>query len=474
VLLAFFSQQGRDMSNGSEAAPKKALPPSVARTGASPGCVVATLLFCAGGGALFVTTVVGVAIAFAAYASSNAEQARRSEAEVRLDELRARLERDQERMRQRLEMPPMPEPMESAYHAGFPRHEFKRSDFPRGPRFESPNGPRGEAARPPLIVRPISVSYSRSAARPSRSQLRIEGDDANSSPDRTDERLERLQILSRSPESFAVEALWFAERRASLSDAMLAGVEKTIEEFILRGESPEAVLALPKVLVWYERSNLASLAKLILRAVELDNSGSPLPRRQILVGTFQRYRTLDKDWRDPAAGDVLRAVAQSTTISSHLVPSIEALHPPYARPVEDFLIEYSFEASCESMYAQRKALLDRSTCDRLLEAAIARLESIKEAERESAYVILAAAEPTPDRAGAVLDGIRSAFLNESVPPSPAAYAALARWVDSQHAADFREFCDCDCPIRRYAARAAVARFPVEADALAVSTVVAGD
>lgn len=496
------------MSYGLEAAPKVALPPSDARTGALSGRVAATLFFCAGGGALFVLTIVGVAAGVSAHASSEAEHAGRAQAAARLDELQAQLEHDQEAGRQRFEMPrherrrsesvsipAMPGPMDSAYGAEAPRDSL-RSDFSRSPRLEPPRfepgdverrfSPyaldvsstraeetalsaslrRGEAGRSPLIVRPVSVSYSRSAARPSRSRLLPDGDDAESSFDPSAERLERLQILAQRPDAFAAEAVWFAQRRASLSQAMLASVENTIADFILRGDSPEAVRALPKVLTWYGRPNLASLAKLILGAVKLDGPRSTLPRRQILIGAFQRYRTLDADWRDPAAGDVLQALTQSTTISSHLVPSIEALHPPYEEPVEDFLIEYSFASSSESMHAQRKALLDPPTCERLLEAAIVRLESPEEAERESAYVILAAAEPTPDRTSAVLDAIRIAFENESVAPSPAACAALACWIDDEHAARFRAFCDCDCPIRRYAARAVVARFPMETEAFA--------
>lgn len=514
------------MSYGVEAAPKKALPPSVARTGASPGCVVATLIFCAGGGALFVTTVVVAAIGFAVYASSQAEQSARVQAggadqaqriaAERLEEMQTRIEQDQDRMRQRMEslrvepsrfepieMPAFPEPMAPAFPSSFPRH-----DFPRGPRFEprnaepiefehrftpsvfehpaaerpafgrpavrppgfsaSPMIPSGEASRLPLIVRPASVTYSRSVSRPSR--LRPSSGEETRSPttDPIEQRLERLQALSHHPEAFAVEATWFADRKPILSEATVVRVETTIEEFILHGDTPEAVQALPQVLPWYDRSNLEGLGRLLLREAELENVDSPMPRRQILVGTFQRYRTLDRDWRYPGAGDVLRALTKSMTISNHIVPSIEALHPPYPASVEDFLIEFSFAAASESMYAQRKALIDRPTRERLLDEAVARLESIDEAQRESAYVILAAAGPTPERADAALDAICHAFANESVEPSPAAHAALARWIDREHAADFREFCECDCPIRRFAARAAVARFPVEADALAVS------
>lgn len=509
------------MSYGVEAAPKKALPPTVARTGSSPGCVVATLIFCAGGGALFVTTVLGGALAFAIYASSEAEEARRSDARGRLEELQARLEQDQERMRERLEtervephrfepipMPAFPELVEPSFPATFPRHEFPRHDLPRGPRFgprsmeppgyapieiehrfspsiferpasdrswprphgfsASPVAPSGEASRLPLIVRPASVTYSRSMSRPSRLRSGVADETAGPTPDPFEQRLERLQAFSQDPEAFAGEAVWFAQRRRSLSDAILASVEKTIAEFVARGDTPEAVRALPKILSWYGTSNLAALAKLLLREVEQDGRDSSAPRRQILVGTFQRYRTLDPDWRNPAAGDALRALAGSTAVASHVAPSLEALNPPYAAPVEDFLIEFSFDSASESMYAQRKALLHRPTRERLLDEAVARLESADDAEREAAYVILAAAESTPERADAVLEAICRAFANDSVEPSPAAHAALACWIDGEHAASFRDFCDCECPVRRFAARAAVARFPIEAEALAAN------
>lgn len=513
------------MSYGVEAAPKKALPPSVARTGASPGCVAATLVFCIAGGALFVTTGVVAIVGFAIYESSQAkekarvdaagaDQALRSAAE-RLEEVRTRVERDRERMRQRMEsfrfepprfepiaMPAFPQPMEPGFPSGFPRQ-----DFPIGPCFEpariepiefehrfapsifeqpavdrpsfgrppvrpagfsaSPMIPSGEASRLPLIVRPASVTYSRSVARPSRLRA-SQSEQAPSEPtEPIEQRLERLQALSHDPDAFTDEALWFAQRRSSLSEAMLVRVETTIEEFVVRGETADAVRALPKVLSWYDKSNLAGLGRLLLREAERDGVDVPVPRRQILVGTFQRYRILDIDWRYPGAGDVLRALTISTTISTHIAPSIEELHPPYPAPVEDFLVEYSFEPASESMFAQRKALLHRPTRERLLDEAVARLESTDDTERESAYVILAAVEPAPERADSTLDAIYRAFANDSVEPSPAAHAALARWIDREHAASFREFCECECPIRRFAARAAIARFPAEAEALAV-------
>jgi hypothetical protein len=469
------------MSFGVEAALKKALPPSADRTGTSSGRVAATLVLRAGGGVLFVTTVVATAFAFY---SSETEQAKRSEAAIRLDASRNRNDREQ----QPIAMPPVPQPSEPTFPAGLPADPsfelrdgepiefedqfcptvFERPSVFPGDLSASSASPRGEASRPPLIARPISVTYSRSASRYSRMRSSSESASQPSSLEPTEARLERLQALSRFPDAFATEAIWFAQRRASLSGELLFRIESVIAEFILQGDSPEAVRALPKVLFWYGQPNLDSLAKLLLRAVEHDSYASPMPRRQILIGTFQRYRTLDADWRDPAAGDVLRALSRSTTISSHLVPAIEALHPPYPAAVEDFLIEYSFAASCESMYAQKKALLNSPTCARLLDSAIVRLESTEASERESAYVILAAATPSPERADAILDALCHAFGNETVEPSPAAHAALARWIDREHADDFRTFCDCECPVRRYAARSAVARFPMEAGALAAN------
>ncbi|HEV7279645.1 MAG TPA: hypothetical protein VGN57_05480 [Pirellulaceae bacterium] len=398
--------------------------------------------------------------------TSEEELAKQSEASFRLQEMQAR-QRDQVRSAIQDDMPRL-DPI--GFEHGWSPAPTDLSTGRSGSWSASPAVPRGEAGRPPLIARPVSVTYSRSASRPSLLRARAGIDEPGATFDSAEYRLERLQIFSQRPDAFAAEAAWFAQRRSALSEAILASVEKTIQEFVLRGESPEAVRALPKVLTWYGRPNLASLAKLILRAVELDDPRSPLPRRQILIGTFQRYRMLDEEWRDPAAGDVLRALTQSKTVESHLVPSIEALHPPFAAPVEEFLIDYSFAAATESMYAQRKALLHPPTCDRLLDAAIARLESTEEAERESAYVILTAAEPTPERADAVLTAIRCAFANESVPPSPAAHAALSRWIDREHADGFREFCDCECPVRRYAARAVVNRYALdELDAAAIAS-----
>lgn len=506
------------MSYGLEAARKKVRPTSAANAGASPECVAATLLFCTVGGALFVATVVVGAIGFASYAMSESEEERLGRAGRRIDALQARVERDRERLRERTEaVRPAPQrsgllatpadsgPRRAALSPAFLRHEashrsrFARASFER-PGFESPNfesiqlehrfspsalerpapgrmflGPDHRTGastasfpgKAPVssIVRPASLTYSRAT---SRSPVRtVAGGETEGSTTRAvDERLERLRSLSQDPAAFAEEAFWFAERRPSLSGATAASVEQTIAEFILSENTEKAVEALPRVLTWYDGSNLKALAETIERAVERESPRSSTSQRQILVGCFQRYRLQDPDWRDPATGDVLQALTKSITLASHIAPSIDELHSPFPGPVEDFLIEFSFAPASESMYAQRKALMDPSARDRLLERAIENLESPDEAKRESAYVLLAAAGSTPDRADVVLDAIRHAFAEEDIDPSPAAHAALVCWIDDEHAADFREFCDCECPVRRFAARAAVSHYFDEREVLA--------
>lgn len=486
------------------------------RSGASPAAVLATLAICAAGGLVFGSIVGGTwyyARGRSVQASSGAQassappvapslpappgmetspleamhvrlERTRTDAQVLLERERTafqeRSARRHESLRQEIEtrhaemrdrMKQMrASAIEFPHIEPFPTPEFPEpivpdfptvvpdDTFPTRPDSAKARTHATPVARPPLIERPISVSYSRSAPRPTLSREYFSAPIPQTWSDPAEGRLERLQALVHDPPAFSSEASWFVRRRSLLTEELATRIEETIATFICESESPESVTVLPKLLYWYGDSDLPQLARLFVRLTGMDDETASLELRQTIVGTLQRYRRLDPNWHEPPAAVVLRAMRGSRTVSGHVIPTLETLPTPYCLAMEDLLLEIAFDGTPESTCAQRQALRDDASRDRLLEKAISRLESPDEVEREAAYMVLAATEPMPRHMDAALGAIASAFANESIEPSPLAHAALTLWLDEGHADSFDEFCECDCPIRRTAALAAIGRF----------------
>jgi hypothetical protein len=490
----------------------------LSRSGASPAAVLATLAICAAGGLIFGSVLGGTwyyVRGRTAQASpspyvappmpvpsrtetSSIESMRvqvdrqRTETQAILERQRTamqdRMARQHESMRQEMETrhaeirdrmermrasavefpriespmtPGFPEPIVPAFPKVVPDEAFPTRPVSAGPRAQTT-----QVVRPPLIERPVSVSYSRSVPRTFRVREEFIDPVPQSSSDAAEPHLARLRSLMHDPSAFSTEASWFMRRRSTLTDELAVRIEETIATFIFESKTPEAVTVLPRLLYWYGEADLPQLARLFVRLTETDDGAAALERRQTIVGTLQRYRRLDAWWRQPPAADVVRAMRGSKTVSGHFVPTLETLPTPFCPQMEELLLEMAFDGTPESTCAQRQALRNVATRDRLIDAALARLESSDEGEREGAYMVLAATEPLPTYTNAALEALASAFANESIEPSPLAHAALTRWLDEPHAERFDEYCDCECPIRRTAARAATGRFEKDERSLA--------